>query len=53
MTKNKSKVFQLRINEAELKEAKELANIEYEGNLSLLIRKLLKDYKKEVCKNEI
>ena len=50
MSNNKTKVFQIRIKEDELKEAKELAKIDYEGNLSLLIRKLLKDYKKEVIK---
>lgn len=53
MKQNKTKIFQLRIKESELKEARELAEIDYEGNLSMLIRALLKKYKNEVKKNEI
>lgn len=53
MDKNKTKIFQLRIKEDELKEARELAKIDYEGNLSMLIRNLLKKYKREVEDNEI
>lgn len=49
----KNKPLQIRLSEKELEEAKEVAKIDHEGNVSQLIRKLLRDYIKEVKGNEI
>lgn len=41
----KNKVLQIRLTEDELMEFKKLAELEYEGNVSMLIRRLMRDYK--------